>query len=232
MLHNIPTGCKSIDLALQGGVPSESIALIYGEAETGKSALAMQCAINCGLRGCKTLFVDCDGAFSAKRLAQIAASDFDGVSKLIILMRPNNFQEQATITDGLADYVSGNFGLVIFDSITSLYRAKVADSPEKTFEINRELNKQLATLAQVAKVQKIVVLLVSQVRTVFQKERVSIEPVATRVLKFWANTVIDMKPTENATVVKAILEKIERKESSKEFLLKIDGSGIHEYPLH
>jgi len=229
LVHNIPTGCKSIDTVLQGGLPSESVALIYGEAETGKSTLAMKCAVNCGLQGCKTLFVDCDGTFSAKRLAQIASPNFEEISKLIILMRPNNFQEQSTIVDGLADYVAGNFGLVVFDSVTSLYRVRIADSPERTFEINRELNKQLATLAQVAKTQKVVVLMVSQVRTVFEKEHAGIEPVATRVVKFWADTIIDMKLTENAAVVKVVLEKVGRKISSTECYLRIDASGINDY---
>lgn len=229
MLHNIPTGCRSIDIILQGGLPSESIALIYGEAETGKSTLAMKCAVNCGLQGCKTLYVDCDGTFSAKRLTQIAASDFEQISKLIILMRPNNFQEQSMIVDSLADYIAGNFGLVVFDSVTSLYRVRVADSPERTFDINRDLNKQLATLAQVARAQKIVVVMVSQVRTVFEKEHASIEPVATRVVKFWADTIIDMKPTENAAVIKAVLEKVGRKPSSAECYLRIEPSGINDY---
>jgi RecA/RadA recombinase len=229
LLHNIPTGCRSIDIILQGGLPSESIALIYGEAETGKSTLAMKCAVNCGLQGCKTLYVDCDGTFSAKRLTQIAASDFEQISKLIILMRPNNFQEQSMIVDSLADYIAGNFGLVVFDSVTSLYRVRVADSPERTFDINRDLNKQLATLAQVARAQKIVVLIVSQVRTVFEKEHASIEPVATRVVKFWADTIIDMKPTENAAVIKAVLEKVGRKPSSAECYLRIEPSGIDDY---
>jgi DNA repair protein RadB len=232
LLHNISTGCKSIDTILQGGLPTESITLIYGEAETGKSTLAMKCAVNCGLQGCKTLYVDCDGTFSAKRLSQIAASNFEQISKLIILMRPNNFQEQSMIVDSLADYIAGNFGLVVFDSVTSLYRVRVADSPEKTFDINRDLNKQLATLAQVAKAQKIVILMVSQVRTVFEKEHVSIEPVATRVVKFWADTVIDMKLTENAAVIKAVLEKVGRKPSSAECYLRIEPSGINEYSLH
>lgn len=229
LLHNIPTGCKSIDTILQGGLSSESITMVYGQAETGKSAFVMKCAVNCGLQGFKTLYVDCDGMFSAKRLAQIASSDFEQISKLIILMKPSNFQEQSTIVDGLADYVAGNFGLVVFDTVTSLYRVRIADSPERTFDVNRDLNKQLATLAQIAKTQKIVVLLVSQVRAVFDKEHASVEPVATRVLRFWADTIIAMKPTENVAVIKAVLEKVRRKPLSAECRLRIEPSGINEY---
>ncbi|MEM2915094.1 MAG: ATPase domain-containing protein, partial [Candidatus Bathyarchaeia archaeon] len=78
----IPTGCLFLDRALGGGLPPNEIALIYGEAETGKTSLAMQCAINAGRMGYKTLFVDSDGSLSPERLSQIASKDFALVSEL------------------------------------------------------------------------------------------------------------------------------------------------------
>jgi len=201
MLHKIPTSCEAIDEILQGGIPLESVSLVYGEAETGKTTLAIQCAVNCARQGYKTLFVDCDGTFYARRLSQIAIGDFKDIAELIILMKPDNFGEQAIVIDRLTDYMTKSFGLVVIDTITSLYRAEIAERPEKTFELNRELNRQMACLAQIARTQKIVVLITSQVRSVFNEAHVSIEPVATRVLKFWADTIID----------------------------KIEETGIHEY---
>jgi len=35
----------------------------------------------------------------------------------------------------------------------------------------------------------------------------NVRPVATRVLKFWADTIIALKPTENPKAIKAVLEK-------------------------
>jgi len=229
--QKIPTGCSLIDKFLNGGILNESVSLIYGEPETGKTTLALQCAINCARQGYKTLFVDCDGTFSAIRLAQIAGDQFKKIAELIILMKPNNFREQALVIDQLADYLTKSFGLLVIDTVTSLYRVQVAESPEKTFELNRELNRQLALLAQTAKIQKIAVLIISQVRTVFNETCVSIEPVATRVLKFWADTIIEMKPTENPRIIKAILEKNPRKEKAFQHmacLLKIEETGMHE----
>jgi DNA repair protein RadB len=231
----IPTGCRAIDKILEGGIPFESVSLIYGEAETGKTTLAMQCAVNCAAKGYKTLFVDCDGTFSAKRLSQIASEKFKDIAELIILMKPNDFREQTLVIEQLADYVTKNFGLVIVDTVTGLYRARVAESPEKKFELNRELNRQMALLAQIAKTQKIDVLLTSQVRNVFDDAHVSIEPVATRVLKFWADTIIAMKPTENSRIIKAILEKSPTKTKKPQPMtcyLEIGETGIHEYSIH
>lgn len=232
MLRRIPTRCTTVDKVLGGGIPSESVSLIYGEAETGKTTLAMQCAVNCALQGYKTLFTDCDGTFSAKRLSQISLDKFDEIAELIVLLRPNNFREQTIVVDHLPNYIVKNVGLVVFDTITSLYRAEVSESPEKTFSLNRELNRQMAFLAQIAKTQKVAVLMASQVRTAFKEEYVSIEPVATRVLRFWAETIINMKPTENPTIIKAILEKTAARFQPVTCHLKIGESGISEYIAH
>lgn len=201
--------------------------MLYGEAETGKTTLATQCAVNCAKEGYKTLFIDCDGVFSVNRFSQIASRRFEELAELIILMRPSSFREQMMIMDRLTDYVTQNTALVVIDTITSLYRLKVAESPEKTFELNRELNRQLGSLAQIVRARKIAILTVSQVHAAFKEEHVSIEPVATRVLKFWADTIVEMKPTEDSRIIKAILEKGSSKTELVTCYLKIDESGIH-----
>lgn len=232
VLQKIPTGCEAVDKILGGGFPLGSVSLIYGEAETGKTTLAMQCAVNCARQGYKTLFVDCDGTFSARRLSQIASGDFKDIAELTILMRPNNFSEQALVIDRLTDYITKSFRLLVVDTITSLYRAEVAEHPEETFQLNRELNRQIACLAQVSKTQKIAVLLISQVRSVFNEAYISIEPVGTRVLKFWADTIIVMKPTENPRIIKAILEKSPKRARHSFCHLRIEEKGMREHLIH
>ncbi|NWF87202.1 AAA family ATPase [Candidatus Bathyarchaeota archaeon] len=232
MLQKIPTGCRGIDKFLGGGLSFDSVSLIYGEAETGKTTLAMQCAINCVRQGYKTLFIDCDGTFSTRRLSQMVPEQFKELAELIILMKPNNFREQTVVIDQLTNYITKNFGLIVFDTITTLYRVEVAEYPEKTFTLNRELNRQIALLAQIAKTEKIAVLMTSQVRSFLNYTYVSVEPVATRVLKFWADTIIAMKPTENSHVIQVILEKSPIRASATEapsWHLKIDSTGIYDY---
>jgi len=229
VLHNIPTGCRTIDKILEGGIPDRRISLVYGEAETGKTTLAMQCAANCARRNHKTLFVDCDNAFSVRRFSQIASKDFKNIGKLVILMKPKDFTEQTIVIDRLTDYINKSFKLVVIDTLTSLYRTEIAEYPRKTFELNRELNRQMACLAQIAKTKRIAVLTTSQVRSAFNGALISIEPVATRVLRFWADTIIALKPTENVQVIRAVLEKNSKKTQSSTFHLKIEETGIHEY---
>ena len=232
VIKKILTGCGCIDSNLGGGISPESVTLIYGEAETGKTTLAMQCAVNCAMQNLKTLFVDCDNTFSPKRLSQVASGKFEEIADLIILIRPNDFREQTAVIDRISEYTAKNFGLVVIDTLTSLYGVKVAESSGKAFRLNRELNRQMAILAQTAKTQKMPVVITSQVRSVFNDSYVSVAPVATRVLKFWADTIIAMKPTENAQTIKAVLEKTDEQAQEMSCYLRIDETGIRDYPFH
>jgi RecA/RadA recombinase len=227
--RKILTNCDCIDNYIEGGISEESVTLIYGEAETGKSTLAMQCAINCAMQGMKTLYVDCDGTLSAKRLSQVSAGKFDEIAELIVLVRPQNFREQTAVVDRLSEYLIMNTGLVVFDTVTSLYRVRVAESSGKAFDLSRELNRQMAIIAQTARIKKIPMILVSQVRSVLGEIEGAVEPVGTRVLKFWADTIIAMKPTENPQVIKAVLEKPQR-DHYVTCNLRISATGIHDYP--
>jgi DNA repair protein RadB len=232
LLQKIPTGCRGIDKFLGGGLPFDSINLVYGEAETGKTTLAIQCAMNCARQGYKTLFIDCDDTFSTRRLSQMTPGKFKEIAEFITLIKPTDFREQTITIDQLTNYITRNFGLVVFDTITTLYRVEIAESPEKTFQLNRELNRQIALLAQIVRTQKITVLMISQVHSFFHNTYVSIEPVATRVLKFWADTIIAMKPTQDPQIIQAILERSPIKANISEspsWHLKINGTGIHEY---
>lgn len=229
MCEKIPTGCGGLDKILEGGIPLENVTLIYGEAETGKTTFAIQCAVNCAWQGYKTLFMDCDGTFASRRLSQIASGRIKEVAELIILVKPINFREQIMFIDRLQDYVTKNFRLLIIDTITSLYSAEVAESPNKTFQLNRELNRQMAFLAQMARTRKIAIIITSQVRSAFNEACTNIEPVATRILKFWSDIIIAMKPTADSGVLKSILEKNQKKFQPITCYLKIEEKGLSEY---
>src|SRR5271157_2899001 len=146
----ISTSCKCIDNNIGGGILPENVVLIYGEPETGKTTLAIQCAISCALQNYKTLFIDCDNTFSTKRMSQLSKERFDQVAEQVILIKPKDFREQTAVVDRIQDYTAKNFGLIIIDTVTSLYGAEVAERSGKAFSVNRELNRQLAILAQTA----------------------------------------------------------------------------------
>jgi RecA/RadA recombinase len=204
---DIQTGCNCIDNNIGGGIKSDVITLIYGEPETGKSTLALQCAFNCAAQGLKVLFVDCDNTLSTKRLSQIAGDRFDEVAERIVLLKPKDFCEQTIVVDHIQDYVGKKVGLIVIDTLTSLYGARVCETSSKAFTVNRELNRQLAILAQTVKILKIPLIITSQVRSIIEEEQEAVRPVATRVLKFWADIAIVLKPTEIPQTIKAIVER-------------------------
>jgi len=224
----IPTGCSSMDKLLGGGLAVDGVSLVYGEAETGKSSLAVQCAVNTARMGYKSLFIDSDGAFSPRRLSQIAYYDSEKVSPFITLVKPATFEEQGMAIDNLDAYITEKVGLVVVDTITSLYSAELGGSG-KTFALSRELNRQVACLAQIAKTRKVAALILSQVRSVLAETRISVEPVATRVLKFWSDVVLNLKHTGQPRVIKAVLEKRPKHKSSASCYFLIESSGICDY---
>ncbi|MCW3995367.1 MAG: AAA family ATPase [Candidatus Bathyarchaeota archaeon] len=231
-MAQIGTGCKCIDKGINGGITPQTLMLIYGEPETGKTTLAMQCAMNCAKQNLKVLFVDCDNTFSAKRLSQLAADRFDEVAERIVLVKPKDFREQTALVDRIQDYLSAKVGLIIIDTFTSLYGAKVAETQGKAFSVNRELNRQLAILAQTVKVRKIPLIITSQVRSFFTEETSSVRPVATRVLKFWADTIISLKPIEYPQTIKAVILKAQGIDQEVTCYVQIVESGIVEAELH
>jgi RecA/RadA recombinase len=233
-MATIQTGCKCIDNCIGGGISPETVTLIYGEPETGKTTLAMQCAVNCAIKNLKVLFVDCDNTFYAKRLSQISKDRFDEIAERIILVKPKDFKEQTAFIDQIHDYATKNVGLIVIDTFTSLYGAKVCETPgkSKVFGVNRELNRQLAILAQITKIQKIPVIITSQVRSVFSEQSASVRPVATRVLKFWADNIIALKPTESPQTIKAILEKAREIEQEITCYVQIGETGIKDNQIH
>lgn len=214
LLESISTGSHCFDRILRSGFPSGHLALIYGEAGTGKTTIVMQCAVNCARLGFKTIFVDSDGTFSATRLSQLACYDIDTISPLIILFTPVLFEEQTQIVEQLNSFITQQVALIAIDTITSLYRVEL-DSPKDTFSLNRALNRQLAYLLQLARTHKMPVIVTSQVRSIFEdkikEER--IEPVATRAVKFWAEIIVNLKSTQRPAVKEAIVEKYLSQES-------------------
>jgi RecA/RadA recombinase len=230
-MASISTGSNCIDTKIGGGIQQNSIVLVYGEPETGKSTLALQCAVNCAVQGGKILYVDCDNTFSTERLAQIAGYQFEDVADRIVLVKPRDFREQSVLIDHIEDYTI-NVGLIIIDTFTSLYSARAAESP-KAFSANRELNKQLAILAQLCKTKKIPLLILSQVRSVLGEanETASVRPVANRVIKFWAETILFLKPTDFPHIILATVEKAPNQSAESACYVQIGLGGLTDTQL-
>lgn len=209
-----------------GGIPSGYVTLIYGEANTGKSSLALQCAVVCARNNMKTIVIDSDNKFSTTRLSQITNHDLDHVSSLIFISKPRSFHEQTLLIEELDEYISNDVALIVVDTITSLYRLELGLN-EKPFILNRELNRQIAYLVQTVKKHNIIVLLISQVRSVFQGNDRKMEPVAKRVLKFWSQNILNLKKHEKSVIREALVEKhFEARRVGSRYYFMLDKAGL------
>ena len=85
----------------------------------------------------------------------------------------------------------------------------------------------MAVIAQTAKTQHLPVIIISQVKALINEPYISVAPVATRVVQFWANTTIVLKPSENPQTIQATV-KTNHNPKEATCYLRIAQTGIHD----
>jgi RecA/RadA recombinase len=201
-LDFLTTGCHGLDRMLGGGLSPHRVNLVYGEAATGKSILAMQCALDAARAKSKVFYVDADQAFSANRVGQI--SDSSDLAESIVIFRPGDLEEQSKIVENVENMLSKTPTLLVVDSITGLYRGGRGN---ETFSRDRELNRQMAQLHALATRFAVWVLLLGQVHSSPSGGEWLVEPVATRTLRRWSDVILRLRKTARRDVRDCVLEK-------------------------
>ena len=200
---------NGLDKLLRGGFALGKASLVYGEAATGKTVLAMQTALQASAMGFKVFFVDCDLSFSVQRLESLERGK--ELAENIVLFQPENFREQTRVLEGMEVLLSKTPALLIMDSITGLYRADL-EGPRAAFGQSRELNRQLAFLSDLSSRLGLTVLLTGQVHSQPGFGTWVIAPVAMRTLRHWSFLILRLRPTPRRDVRECLLEKIDGRE--------------------
>lgn len=218
-----PTGIASLDNLLGGGFHSHSINLVYGEATTGKTTLCLTTVFHhlSKNRTFKAVYLDIDNKLNVARFEQIADSQGKNLLPRIQLFTPESYTMQGDALEELPELRQGD--LLIIDSITGLYRGETEDD-EKTFKVNKELNRQLGYLSEISKITGSTLLLTGQVRSILDAQQV--EPVAQRLLRYWSETILKLEKAPQPGNRQATLEK--PNQSSGPIILTINESGITE----
>jgi DNA repair protein RadB len=186
-VRRISTGCGALDALMGGGYPIGHLSLIYGEASSGKTNLALMASAERARAGLKVLYVDSDGRFPCERFLKIAG-DPDCLD-MLLLSSPSSFWDQNRLILGLGAFLMPSAGLVVVDSITSLYRLAVG-SGDDAVALSKGLSKQLAYLRCLSRDRGLPILITSQVRW---SGGDSVEPVAKRILEYWSDAIISLR---------------------------------------
>jgi len=206
--NKIPIGCPGFDRMLRGGFSVGEVALIYGEAAAGKTTTVIQAAVASAAKGLKVVYIDSDHSFTQQRFNQIAGGRSTDISELITLFFPETFSEQRRIVESLENYFTSRLGMVIVDSISSLYRAAFSGT-ESIFNLNRDLSRQVAYLGELASSHKIICIITSQVHSRLTPIASDIEPVARRSVFHFAATILRIKNTAKSSVKEFVLERMD-----------------------
>ena len=225
-MEKLATGCVSIDKLLRGGFSPHQVNFIYGEASTGKTLLCIQCAIEAAVRDYKVFYLDSDQSFTPHQLGNLPVNR--EAAERIVIFRPDDFRDQADITESFESLLTKSPSLLVIDSITGLYRASLR-GPGDAFVHNRELNRQLAYLTDLARRFELGMILTGEVHSHPGPGEWSVGPVASRTLEHWSRTMLRLALTPRREVRECTLEKIDGRDSgNSRVLFRITGSGIED----
>ena len=236
MENKISTGSYDFNSWLNNGYEKDVITMIAGPPGCGKTNLCILASCSQAKQGNKVIFIDTEGGFSIERVKQITGKDSEKVLKNIFLLEPTNFDEQKKSFENLLKQIKKNqVNLIVVDGMAMLYRLELSDAikskkEEKIKEVNNEIAKQMRALAEIARKQKIPVVITNQVYGNFLSEEDwkngverEMNIVGGDLFKYWSKCIIELK--NNHGKRKAILLK-HRSLPVKEFNFIIKDEGI------
>jgi DNA repair protein RadB len=184
---NVSSGVDFLDVLLDGGYDNDVITTIYGPPGSGKTNFCLMAMSKISDK--KILYVDTEGSFSIARFKQICPNYEDVLSRTIFLT-PTTYEEQREAFDMMKRVVDEKFGLIIIDSIASLYRLELAASSDVQ-NVNRMLGLHMAMLTEVSRKNKIPVLMTNQVYADFE-DRERTRTIGGDIMKYWSRAMLEI----------------------------------------
>ncbi|MBU2104590.1 MAG: DNA repair and recombination protein RadB [Nanoarchaeota archaeon] len=236
MSEKISTGSFDLTKWLYGGYERDVITMIAGGPGSGKTNFVTLVACSQAKKGNRVIFIDTEGGFSTERVKQILGEDYEKFLEKILLLTPTNFEEQKKHFSKISEHVKKkDIGLIIIDGMAMLYRLELGDAQksgdsENVRKVNREIAEQMRALAEIARKEKIPVIITNQVYSSFQTEeewKKGVEKITNIVggdlMKYWSKCIIELKNEKGRR--KACLLK-HRSLKEKELIFEITNKGI------
>lgn len=228
----ISAGSYDLNKFLYGGYEKGIITTIYGPPGSGKTNFCIMAAASQVKKSNKVIYLDTEGGFSVERFKQIVGEEYKDALKNIILIKATSFEEQTEeISKILAELKNrGKISLVIADSMTMLYRLKLAEiahDTDKIKKINTELAKQLRMFTEMARKLNIAVLVTNQVYFDFNtnKDEREAHMVGGDILKYWSKCLLELQNESNSRKRTLIIKK-HRSLPEKSLQFMIDNKTI------
>lgn len=162
-MYKLKFKSKNLNELLDGGLESGVITNVYGGPGAGKTNFVLEAVVATLKEKKKVVFIDTEGSFSVERFKQLASE-----SKLedVILIEPKTLRNQLDVIKKLEKLVEKeNVGLVVIDSLVSLYRLHMQDG---TFsDANYILGSILSLLSSIIRRKDIPAIVTNQVYTDF-----------------------------------------------------------------
>ncbi len=248
MYHKVSSGSYILNQFLHGGYETDIITTVFGPGGSGKSNLTMILATSQAKKQNKIIFIDTEGGFSSERFKQIhrgTPEEIHADLQNILLLKPTSFEEQEKAFEQALKFVrKGDVSLIIIDSIAMLYRLELgaaigSNSQEEISKINRNLANQLRTLNEIARKERIPVIITNQVYAKFETNNQQpttndgvterqVSMVGGDLLKYWSKCLIELKNYNNK---RTLILKKHRSLPVKELHFEIINPGIRKRGL-
>jgi DNA repair protein RadB len=233
--EKISTGSYDLNKWLYGGYEKDVITMIAGPPGCGKTNFVILASCSQAKKGNKVIFVDTEGGFSVERVKQIVGEDYKKILENILLLKPTTFEEQKKDFVKLLGIVKkGQIQLIVIDGMAMLYRLELGDAiksgeDEKIKEINREVARQMQTLAEISRKQDIPILITNQVYSEFLSEedlKNGVEKTTNIVggdlFKYWSKCILELK-NDNGKRKAVLLKHRSLPQKEMGFIIKNEG---------
>jgi len=191
----IPTGSLALDLAIGiGGIPCGRITEVFGPEGSGKTTLCQHLVANAQIIGKRCAYVDMEHALDLDYVRRTGV-----ITEELYLSQPDTGEQALEIVEALVR--SGEFGLIIIDSVAALVPHKElneADMGDSVMGLQARLMSQaMRKLAGIIKRSNTAVVFTNQLRmkigVVFGNPEVT---TGGHALKYYAAVRIDLRRKE------------------------------------
>ncbi len=159
----LPTGSLALDIALgTGGFPRGKIVELYGAESTGKTTLALAAIAQCDKRGGRAAMLESEHKLTK---AWVRKTGVD-LSRTLLLSCADAVESLRALCELLH---SGEFDLVVLDSIAGLIWNSEIRYGDASGEAERLLERSLALIASEAHRTNTSLLILNQIRTDYEK---------------------------------------------------------------